>query len=96
MGLAAQPLTAAPHVLELPTAAAKTSWREWFATGDQRVSGEDRIAFLDRAPTRFDPDSDHGHGVQRPHIPCMKRVYRNKKNVVPRFDSQKKTRSSSR
>ena len=64
-GLAAQPLTAAPHVPELPTAAAKTSWREWFATGDQRVSVQDRIALLERAPTRSEPASDHGDVVQR-------------------------------
>ena len=57
-GLAAQPLTAAPHVIELPTAAAKTSRREWFATGDQRVSVQDRIALLEKAPTRSEPASD--------------------------------------
>ena len=64
-GLAAQPLTAAPHMPELPTAGAKTSWREWFATGDQRISVQERIALLERAPTRLEPAFDHGHGVQR-------------------------------
>ena len=64
-GLVAQPTTAEPHVPELPTSAAQSSWRYWFALGDHRVSVQDRIALLERATTRSDPASDHGHGVPR-------------------------------
>ena len=45
-GLAVQPLTAAPNLTQMPTAATKTSWREWFATGDQRVSDRSALRCL--------------------------------------------------
>ena len=63
--MAAQPMTAALHVPELPMSAVRTSRRDWFATGDLQISVPDRIALLERAPNRSDPASDHGHGVLR-------------------------------
>ena len=32
-----RPMMAAPDVPEQPTSAVMTSWRDWFATGDQRI-----------------------------------------------------------
>ena len=42
-----------------------TGLREWFATGNEQIVVQNRIALLERAPTRSKPASDQGHGVRR-------------------------------
>ena len=60
-----RPMMAAPHVPQQPTSAVMTCWRDWFATGNQRVSVRNRIVLLQRAQIRSEPAFDHGHYVQR-------------------------------
>ena len=57
-------MMAAPHVPEQPKSSIMTSWRDWFATGDQLISVQNRIVLLQRAPNRSEPSCANGHWVQ--------------------------------